>query len=110
LPFASTSAKAHLIQSSNCEIYLHGGPTIIDIVEVLSANSTIKFMQIPELSELLWQLAASEFPYKMAWNQAKDHPWLIFHSSGTTGRINAHCKGLANKLNVCPSWSHITIL
>ena len=48
-------------------------------------GTTTQSLQVPELSQLLWQDIQVPFQYNKVWSEAKDDPWLIFHTSGTTG-------------------------
>jgi len=45
----------------------------------------VSALQILETSDLLQDGSPLSFPYTKTWEQAKDDPWLTFHTSGTTG-------------------------
>lgn len=42
-------------------------------------------LKIPELAEFLDSTPAKLVPFTKTWEEAKDDPWLVFHTSGTTG-------------------------
>ncbi|KAI9711158.1 MAG: hypothetical protein M1828_001944 [Chrysothrix sp. TS-e1954] len=42
-------------------------------------------LEVPELAEWLNSEPAKPFPFTGTWSELKDRPWILFHSSGTTG-------------------------
>ena len=44
----------------------------------------------PELDQFLKDDEATQFFYKKSWEEGKDDPWLVFHTSGTTGKFHPH--------------------
>lgn len=87
-PFATPEAQMHLLKTTNCSAYLHAhtlGP-LVD--SVLGKKSNFRRLEVPELDEWLSKENAPVFSYTKTWEQAKLDPWLIFHTSGTTGKIS----------------------
>ncbi|KAF1973116.1 putative AMP-binding enzyme [Bimuria novae-zelandiae CBS 107.79] len=86
-PFASTGAQAHLVKASECRTFLYGGELGETVQRVLdlAGDERGRSLQVPELEQLFGEHTSPLFPYEKSWNQAKDDPWLIFHTSGTTG-------------------------
>jgi acyl-coenzyme A synthetase/AMP-(fatty) acid ligase len=89
-PFASVDAQAHLVQASECQTFIHEKEKTGIIHQVLAktAHRSVSTLQMVEISELLQDEMVPPFPFTKTWEQAKDDPWLIFHTSGTTGMIN----------------------
>ena len=52
---------------------------------VLGQQPSIKHSTIPEQGEWFIDEVADWYSYAKEWEQAKDDPWIIFHTSGTTG-------------------------
>lgn len=42
-------------------------------------------LQVPDLQEWLREEQAQPVLYAKSWEEAKSDPWLVFHTSGTTG-------------------------
>lgn len=42
-------------------------------------------MTVPEIDEFMKETEAPIYTYTKAWEEGKDDPWLVFHTSGTTG-------------------------
>lgn len=53
---------------------------------ILQGAPGIRTVTGPELEELFQETEAEPHVYKKSWEEAKDDPWLIFHTSGTTGQ------------------------
>ncbi|PVI01653.1 putative AMP-binding enzyme [Periconia macrospinosa] len=86
-PFASIDAQAHLIQASECKVFLHGEHNAAMVQQVLAkaAPAQCSDIVIPPLSDLLFKEEVVSYKFKKSPDEAKDDPWLIFHTSGTTG-------------------------
>lgn len=86
-PFASVAAQAHLLKISGCKSYLYAAPLKPMVEEVYSFVGTDGpiLKQIPDVSALLDTTKAATVAYTKSWDEASKDPWLIFHTSGTTG-------------------------
>ncbi|KAF1956867.1 putative AMP-binding enzyme [Byssothecium circinans] len=86
-PFASVKAQAHLIRASECKTFLHGEQNTGVVHQVLSDSSAIyaSALQVPPLSDWLFNEHSAGFQFTKLPDEAKDDPWLVFHTSGTTG-------------------------
>lgn len=56
------------------------------IQSAIGADSNVPQRAVPELSEWLFAGEARTYPYGKTWEEACSDPWLIFHTSGTTGQ------------------------
>jgi acyl-coenzyme A synthetase/AMP-(fatty) acid ligase len=57
------------------------------IQSVVAQNSGVSTLEVPEQNEWLFNKeTAPIFPYNKTWEEAYTDPWLIFHTSGTTGQ------------------------
>jgi acyl-coenzyme A synthetase/AMP-(fatty) acid ligase len=45
-------------------------------------------MVVPELQEWITEKEAELYEYKKSWEEAANDPWIIFHTSGTTGQFD----------------------
>ena len=53
--------------------------------ELVRQNNNIRTIDAIKLEELLQPLTAEPIKYTKSWEEGKDDPWLVFHTSGTTG-------------------------
>ncbi|MCJ1250586.1 hypothetical protein MMC30_007814 [Trapelia coarctata] len=83
--FATLEGQLHLLSATSCRTYLHAADLGPFVHSVLQAQPSIRSVEVPELEEWLWQEKTCVFPYTKTWEEAKSDPWLIFHTSGTTG-------------------------
>lgn len=58
--------------------------TVVD--EIVQRDLNIRIVVAPELEELLQDKQSKPFVYQKSWKEGKDDPWLVFHTSGTTGK------------------------
>lgn len=58
--------------------------------EILAERPHIRDITVPDLDEWLRDDKAPIYEYTKSFNQAKDDPWIIFHTSGTTGIISPY--------------------
>lgn len=86
-PFATPEAQIHLLNLTKCSTFLHSASMGLLVDRVLGEKSHIRTLEIPELAEWLRNEEAHPFPYDKTWDEGKSDPWLIFHTSGTTGRM-----------------------
>ncbi|KAL9098558.1 MAG: hypothetical protein Q9187_009637, partial [Circinaria calcarea] len=84
-PFATPDAQIHLLQATKCSTYLHAAASGLLVNQVVEKTSEIRSIEIPETSAWLRDEKARSFPYNKSWEEGRSDPWLIFHTSGTTG-------------------------
>jgi hypothetical protein len=85
-PFATPEGQTHVLNVTKCSTYLHAASMALLVDQILGEQSHIRKLEIPELAEWLKDEDARPFPYDKTWDEGKSDPWLIFHTSGTTGR------------------------
>ncbi|KAF2760795.1 AMP-binding enzyme [Pseudovirgaria hyperparasitica] len=85
-PFVAKSALSHLVRSSHCKIFLHDATfhSLVSEAVELSGNGAV-ILQVPQLESWLQDEPATPVFWDRSWDQAKNDPWMIFHTSGTTG-------------------------
>jgi acyl-coenzyme A synthetase/AMP-(fatty) acid ligase len=84
-PLASIEAQIRILQQKDCKIYVRP-PTMSAFVDKILINAKeIISIDGPELNDLLVDGEISSRSYGKSWNEGKDDPWLVYHTSGTTG-------------------------
>lgn len=59
-----------------------------EIADLLRTKSEIRHIIVPEVEELLEGQKPALYAYEKRWDEAKTDPVIIFHTSGTTGKIS----------------------
>lgn len=76
----------HILSKTSCTTYIRSGELSAKVDEIAAKGTGIRTMAAPQLDDLLREDFAQKFPYNKSWEDGKDDPWLVFHTSGTTGR------------------------
>lgn len=71
-----------LLEQTDCKIFFSGLGVHVD--DILAARP-MKHVVIPDLEELLDQTKAPHYPYEKTFEEAKNDPYVVLHTSGTTG-------------------------
>lgn len=53
---------------------------------ILKDTSHLRAITVPDLGEFVNETEATPFCYPKTWEEGKEDPWLVFHTSGTTGK------------------------
>ena len=83
--FATPEAQLHILSIKNCKLYLRPKSMANAVNKVIEGNPAILTVTAPEIDELLCPENAEAVAYEKSWEDSKDDPWLVFHTSGTTG-------------------------
>lgn len=82
-PSASAAAQQGLLKTAGCETYLHGASFVPKFDKSAVGIPTFT---IPELDEWLSPPAVvPSFHLRLSWEEHKSDPWIILHTSGTSG-------------------------
>ncbi|KAL9052717.1 MAG: hypothetical protein Q9162_005218 [Coniocarpon cinnabarinum] len=81
-PMATAKAQEHVLQRTNCTTYIHAS-TFEPSVDCTALG--VRELVAPEIDEWLSYNPADTFPYTKSWDEAKFDPWVVVHTSGTTG-------------------------
>lgn len=78
----SLAGHLNLLGQCHCENIISARG--ININDILSSHP-MRHIAMPELNELLSEEVVPHFPYEKTFEQAKLHPYLVLHTSGSTG-------------------------
>ncbi|KAF1998814.1 putative AMP-binding enzyme [Amniculicola lignicola CBS 123094] len=86
-PYATPAAQAHLIRQSGCKTLLYGGPFRATIKRVITELPDLDFQiaELPDTKDFVSDEKAESFEWTKTWEEARHYPWLLVHTSGTTG-------------------------
>lgn len=77
------------MNQKDCTILLHASTLAAAVSEVVALDPRIQAIAVPDLDYFLSNERASPIPYNKTWEEAKDDPWLVFNTSGSTGFAKA---------------------
>jgi acyl-coenzyme A synthetase/AMP-(fatty) acid ligase len=88
IPFSLAPApvKQHLVDAAKCKYYVHPEGAQEQVCNLLDARTHIRAIVMPSLGDWFTDTAASYYPFSKSWDEANNDPWLIFHTSGSTGK------------------------
>lgn len=78
----SKDVHVSLMEQTDCNIFFSGLGVHVD--DILAARP-MKHVVIPDLEDLLDQSKAPHYPYEKTFEEAKHDPYVVLHTSGTTG-------------------------
>ena len=84
-PLAPPIVKAGLVRATSCQHYLCAPESKPIADSVIAQVPGVKCVPIPSISEWITEEEDEIYPYTKTWEEAKNDPWVIFHTSGTTG-------------------------
>ncbi|KAL8898242.1 MAG: hypothetical protein Q9207_006806 [Kuettlingeria erythrocarpa] len=84
-PFTTNEAQVHLLKSTECRAYVCSRSVEDQAKLVTQGFQELPVILAPELQDLLQDDTSPSYAYTKSWDEAKNDPWIIFHTSGTTG-------------------------
>jgi acyl-coenzyme A synthetase/AMP-(fatty) acid ligase len=82
-PRNSVTMHLHLLNETQCTTILHAKQ--LDVSSMIGTHE-LQLFDVPELSELLWTVnEPKHYPYTKTFAEAKNDPFLVLHTSGSTG-------------------------
>ncbi|KAJ9193335.1 hypothetical protein DTO164E3_1939 [Paecilomyces variotii] len=84
-PLATPEAQLQILEKKNCTVYLRPASMADPVEAVLRGAPHIQTITVPEPEEFSLEAEAELVTYSKTWDEGKDDPWLVFHTSGTTG-------------------------
>lgn len=89
-PFSSPQGLLSLLKTTRCNQILRATPfsTISLIIEVINREKDLRVQDMLSLEELLDPQSVSKYSYNKSYLEAENDPFMIIHTSGTTGKFN----------------------
>jgi len=85
-PFATAEAQQHLLDVTGCNAYVHPTSMTEKIQNFIQVRPSLRSIDVPDVTVWFTAQVAQHYPYQKSWEQARLDPWIIFHTSGTTGK------------------------
>ncbi|OJD34105.1 thioester reductase domain-containing protein [Diplodia corticola] len=84
----SIDAQLHLLDATGCDVLLRG-PRSNLVQGILDARGTVRCVTVPVEGLLGGEEEGGEeverYPYERTWEEGRDEPLVVLHSSGSTG-------------------------
>ena len=88
-PVVTIAALLRIFEAKGCDVYFRAASHAESVDEVVRvAKATITSSTVPELGDLFQDTSVVDpdaFKYTEHPDLAMNDPWLVFHTSGTTG-------------------------
>lgn len=84
-PLVTPEAQLKIFEKKGCKLYLRPEETAESVTQILKSAPHIQTVTFPPLDDFFNETEASPVYYPKTWEQGKDDPWMVFHTSGTTG-------------------------
>ena len=84
-PTVTPEAVLRILALKSCTVYLRAASMAEVIDRIVHSEPAIRTVTAPEPEELMRDTPATPILYEKSWKEGKTDPWLVFHTSGTTG-------------------------
>jgi acyl-coenzyme A synthetase/AMP-(fatty) acid ligase len=89
-PLITPEAQKRILEAKRCALYLRPSSLETHVGAALKEAPHIQVITVPEIDEFMKETEAPTYTYPKPWEEGKDDPWLVFHTSGTTGSTFLH--------------------
>ena len=83
----TSEAVSRILKTKECTTHVRDENMAEFVEQSTQFQVGIDILNAPQLEELLKEDQATPVVYAESWDDAKDDPWLVFHTSGTTGEF-----------------------
>ncbi|KAH8427638.1 putative AMP-binding enzyme [Aspergillus melleus] len=84
-PLITPEAQVRILEKKSCKLYLRPVEMAAPVDTILKTVSDVETITVPNTEEFLRDEEAAPVVYGKTWEEGKDDPWMVFHTSGTTG-------------------------
>ena len=86
-PLVTPEAQLKIFEKKDCKLYLRPEETAESVAGILKCAPHIQTVTFPTLNQFFNDTEATQVNYSKTWEEGKDDPWMVFHTSGTTGKV-----------------------
>lgn len=84
-PLVTGEAQLQILEKTGCKLYLRPAEMAGPVSAILQGAPHVEQITVPASEEFFKDDEAEPVVYGKSWDEGKDDPWLVFHTSGTTG-------------------------
>ncbi|KAJ5156626.1 AMP-binding enzyme [Penicillium capsulatum] len=81
-PLITPEAQMRVLDAKKCTVYLRPASMAEEVGDILKDAPEVTVITVPEPDEFMRGTEAIPFSYPKTWEEGKDDPWLVFHTSG----------------------------
>ncbi|OAX78956.1 hypothetical protein ACJ72_06730 [Emergomyces africanus] len=87
-PLLTPEAQLRVLEKTNCKLYLRPLEMAESVSNILQEVPHVGQITVPGIEEFLRDDEATPVFYSKTWDEGKDDPWLVYHTSGTTVNVD----------------------
>lgn len=76
-----------IFAAKDCALYLRPSSFAEKVATFLQEAPNVQPITVPDIEVFENEAEAPIYAYSKTWEEGKDDPWLVFHTSGTTGLL-----------------------
>ncbi|OJD25562.1 hypothetical protein ACJ73_03066 [Blastomyces percursus] len=84
-PLLTPEAQLRVLEKTNCKLHLQPLEMAGSVSNILQDAPHVEQITVPGIEEFFQDDEADPVVYSKTWDEGKEDPWLVFHTSGTTG-------------------------
>lgn len=84
-PLIPPAAQRLILKKTQCKVYIRPSSMAQVVSAILEDTPHIQQITAPDPDSLLQETRAEPYVYPKTWEEGKKDPWLVAHTSGTTG-------------------------
>ncbi|XRM40652.1 hypothetical protein ABZX51_003961 [Aspergillus tubingensis] len=84
-PLVTAEAQLHILEKKGCTVYLRPSSMEAPVAEILKAAPHVQTVTVPDIEAFMQEAEAEPINYSKTYEEGRADPWLVFHTSGTTG-------------------------
>ncbi|KLJ11455.1 hypothetical protein EMPG_13357 [Blastomyces silverae] len=84
-PLLTPEAQLRVLEKTNCKLYLRPSEMADSVSNILRDAPHVEQITVPGIEEFFRDDEADRVVYSKTWDEGKTDPWVVFHTSGTTG-------------------------
>lgn len=84
-PLVTAEAQLRILETKGCTVYLRPLSMAAPVEAILQNAPHIQTITVPDTEAFMQEAEAAPINYSKTWEEGKADPWLVFHTSGTTG-------------------------
>jgi hypothetical protein len=100
-PMITGEAQIHILNAKRCTLYLRPSSMADHVGTILRDTPHVQVITVPDLEDFMQESESVPFTYPESWEAGQHDPWLVFHTSGTTGWSSWLCS-IMKLLSSCP--------
>jgi hypothetical protein len=86
-PFSSLAGQLSLLDTTHCKTILCPVSSLPLAEKIRNERPGLRIVMVPPLDEWIDDTIVTPYIYDKSFEEARDDPFMIIHTSGTTGKV-----------------------